>query len=154
RATAPLNRESGPNPYVVHEKLRDVSTRYVGIWRDEEGLTQGIEEIRALRREAEQVKAYGSSQYNPGWSEALDLNSLLTAAEAVARSALIRQESRGAHSRVDYQGERDEWKRYNVFIYKGPDGDMVVEKRERPEDPPELAKIAYASLEELEGSNG
>src|SRR5690606_1729459 len=40
RATAPLNRESGPNPYVVHEKLRDVSTRYVGIWRDEEGLAQ------------------------------------------------------------------------------------------------------------------
>lgn len=154
RATAPLNRESGPNPYVVHEKLRDISTTYVGIWREEEGLSRGIEEIRALRREAEQVKAYGSSQYNPGWSEAIDLNPLLTCAEAVARAALLRQESRGAHSRVDYQGERDEWGRYNVFIYRGPDGDMVVEKRERPEPPAELAKIAFASLEELEGSNG
>jgi succinate dehydrogenase / fumarate reductase, flavoprotein subunit len=153
-ATAPLNREEGANPYVIHDKLRDANTKYVGIWRDEEGLSTGIEAIQALKAEAENVKAYGSSQYNPGWSEALDLPSLFLSAEAVARCARLRQESRGAHSRVDYQGEREEWGDYNIVVRKGDDGEMVLEKVRRGEDPEALAKVARATLEELEGSNG
>ena len=154
RATTPLNRESGLNPYVVHEKLRDSNTKYVGIWRDDEGLSAGIEAIGELRKEADQVKAYGSSQYNPGWSEAMDLNALLTCSEMVARAARLRQESRGAHSRVDFQGEREEWSQYNIVIRQGDDGEMIVEKVTRGDEPTELAGIARASLEELEGNNG
>ncbi len=154
RAIAPLNRESGNNPYVIHDKLRDSNTNLVGIWRDDEGLTQGIEAIQALRKEAETVKAHGSSQYNPGWSEAMDLNSLLTVSEMVATAARMRQESRGAHSRVDFQGEREEWGEYNIVIKRNDDGSMNVEKVARGENPEELAKIGFATLEELEGSNG
>ena len=113
-----------------------------------------LEVIQELKQEAENVKAHGSSQYNPGWSEALDLPSLFLVAEAVARCARLRQESRGAHSRVDYQGERDEWGNYNIVVRKGEDGEMVLEKVKRGEDPEALAKVARASLEELEGANG
>lgn len=151
-AIAPLNRESGENPYVVHDDLRDAMTKYVGIWRDEEGLTQGIEEVHRLRQRTANVKAHGSSQYNPGWSEALDLDGMLVCAEAVARGARMRQESRGAHSRVDFQGERDEWVKYNIVSRKGPDGEMITEKLERSAGPEHLTKIANATLEELEGA--
>jgi succinate dehydrogenase / fumarate reductase flavoprotein subunit len=154
RATAPLNRETGTNPYLIHDKLRDSNTKYVGIWRDDEGLSAGIDAIDALRKEAETVKAYGSSQYNPGWAEALDLNSLLTTSEMVARAARMRQESRGGHSREDFQGEREEWGKYNIVIKRGDEGEMLVEKVERGDDPVDLSKIARASLEELEGTNG
>jgi succinate dehydrogenase / fumarate reductase flavoprotein subunit len=79
------------------------------------------------------------------------VKSLLVVGEAVARSAYLREESRGAHTRLDFEGERDEWTRFNVITRKGPGGEMQVEKVERPDPPKELAAIAYATLEELEG---
>jgi succinate dehydrogenase / fumarate reductase flavoprotein subunit len=150
RATDILNRESGPNPYLVHEQLQDAMNDYVGIVRNAEDLKRGIEEVEKLKTAAEQVKAHGASQYNPGWDEALSLRSLLITAEAVARAALIREESRGAHYRVDFEGERDEWLKYNIVSRLGKDGRMEVEKILRPQGPPQLTTIANAKIEDLE----
>jgi len=85
---------------------------------------------------------------------AIDLQNLLITAEAVTRAALMRDESRGAHTRIDFENERDEWLKYNVVIRKAKDGSMEVEKVQREDPPQELRKIAYASIEELEGKNG
>ncbi len=149
-ATDILNRESGSNPYQLHEGLQDLMQQTVGIVRTAEDLQQGIEGIERLKKEALTVKAHGSSQFNPGFSEAIDMRNLLTSAEMVARAALVRQESRGAHTRLDFQGERDEWLNVNIVISKGKNGEMQVEKVKR-EDPPEnLRRIAYAKIEDLE----
>ena len=72
----------------------------------------------------------------------------------VATAARLRQESRGAHSRVDFLGEREEWGQYNIVIKRNDDGSMNVEKVARGDNPEELAKIGFATLEELEGTNG
>ena len=96
------------------------------------------------------MKAPGTSQYNPGWHEALAMRSLLITSEAVTRAALMREESRGAHTRLDFPGERAEWVKYNVIIKKGAGGAMSVEKRERPEGPAHLVAIANAKIEDLE----
>ncbi|MFQ5877904.1 MAG: fumarate reductase/succinate dehydrogenase flavoprotein subunit [Acidobacteriota bacterium] len=149
RATEILNREEGTNPYVIHEELQGAMDRYVGIVRTEEDLKAGLRELERLGREAGRVKAHGASQYNPGWHAALDLRSLLIVAEAVTRAALERRESRGAHTRLDYQGEREEWGRLNVVVRKGPRG-METVRVPRPDPRRELADIAYASLEEVE----
>jgi succinate dehydrogenase / fumarate reductase flavoprotein subunit len=150
RATEPLNRESGENPYLIHEELQDAMNDHVGIVRTEEDLTQGLEVLETLKKRAAAVKAHGASQYNPGWHEALSLRSLLLVGETVARAALMRQESRGAHTRLDYEGERDEWLRYNIVLRRGASGDIEVEKVERPAAPEHLAQIAYATIEDLE----
>ncbi|HLV68226.1 MAG TPA: fumarate reductase/succinate dehydrogenase flavoprotein subunit [Polyangiaceae bacterium] len=149
-ATDILNRESGENPYALHEALQDAMEDCVGIVRTEEELKDGISRIEALKERVKNVKAHGSSQYNPGWHEAIAMTSLVTAAEAVARAALVRKESRGAHTRLDYEGERDEWLRYNIVIRKGRGGEMEVEQVERPEPPAYLKEIAYSTLEDLE----
>ena len=78
------------------------------------------------------------------------MRNLLITAEAVARAAHIRQESRGAHTRLDFEGEREEWIKSNVIIKKGEDGNMLVERVTRPESDPELMRIAKAELSELE----
>jgi succinate dehydrogenase / fumarate reductase flavoprotein subunit len=150
RATDILNRESGPNPYVLHERLQETMGSYVGIVRTGEELEKGIAAIGELAVEAETVKAHGASQYNPGWDEALALRSLLIASEAVARAAHTREESRGAHTRLDFEGEREEWLAYNVVIRKGKDGKMEVEKVKRPDPPAALSEIAYADIDDLE----
>ena len=71
-------------------------------------------------------------------------------AESVARSALMREESRGAHTRVDFPGEQDEWLQSNVVIYKGENGNMVAQKVDRQRPDSELERIANLSIDELE----
>jgi succinate dehydrogenase / fumarate reductase flavoprotein subunit len=149
-ATEILNRESGENPYLLHEKLQDVMEDGVGIVREEEDLKKGVLGIEELKERAKNVKAHGTSQYNPGWHEALSMRSMLVTAEAVARAALMRQESRGAHTRVDYEGERDEWVKYNIVSRKGADGNMEVEKVLRPAPVKYLEEIANSKIEDLE----
>ncbi|PYS93161.1 MAG: fumarate reductase/succinate dehydrogenase flavoprotein subunit, partial [Acidobacteria bacterium] len=149
RATDILNRESGTNPYQVQEDLQGVMGRYVGIVRTEADLKTALKELQRLKQDAARVKAQGTSQYNAGWHQALDLRSLLVTAEVVTRAALVRQESRGAHTRLDYPGERDDWVKVNVVVRKGKDG-MEHEMVKRPDPPKALAAIAYAKIEDLE----
>ncbi len=148
-ATDILNREDGKNPFLVHEDIQESMQQYVGIVRSKEDLETAIAKMQELWDEVSRVKAHGASQFNAGWHEALDLPCLLITAEAVARAGLLREESRGAHTRLDFEGEREEWGEYNIVVRKGADG-MKVEKIERPPPPQELAAIAQASLEELE----
>ncbi|MBF0276629.1 MAG: fumarate reductase/succinate dehydrogenase flavoprotein subunit [SAR324 cluster bacterium] len=152
-AVAPLNRESGENPYLLHEELQTIMNDNVNIVRTKEELETAIEQLEELKKKMQTVKADGASQYNPGWHEALSLHSLITSAEMVTRAALMREESRGAHTRIDFEGEREEWEKVEVIVRKGESG-MEVIKQDRPAPPKELADIAYATLEELEGTNG
>ncbi len=153
RAVDVLNRETGENPYLIHEALQNLMQENVGIIRSAEQMEEGIEGLERLRERAEHVRASGASQYNPGWHEALDLHSLLTMSEAVARAALTREESRGAHTRTDFEGEDEAWGRRNVVVSK-KDGEMTVRVVEREAPPEELAAIAYASIEKLERVHG
>jgi succinate dehydrogenase / fumarate reductase flavoprotein subunit len=149
RATEILKRDSGTNPYVLHDKLTETMQANVGIIREKAELEKALEDLEGLKKEAETMKAPGTSQYNPGWHEALSMKSLLVTSEIVARAALMREESRGAHTRSDFAGEREEWVQYNVIVKKGPNG-VEIEKRKRPEPPPKLKEIAHAKIEDLE----
>jgi succinate dehydrogenase / fumarate reductase, flavoprotein subunit len=75
---------------------------------------------------------------------------MLITSEAIARAGLMRQESRGAHTRLDYEGERPEWLPFNIVTRKGKDGQMEIEKVQRKPPPNYLHEIAYATIEELE----
>ncbi len=122
----------------------------VSIVRIKERLEEGIRKLEAMKQDYKEVKAPGASQFNPGWHEALGLRNLLITSEAVARAALMREESRGAHTRIDFPDEMDEWLKYNIVTSKGADGNMKNIKVERPEPDPELARIARSKLEDLE----
>ena len=149
-ATNILNRNHGENPYLIHEDLQELMQNNVGIVRTDELLSEGIKGILDLWENYNNVKADGASQFNPGWHQAISLRNLLVTSEAVARAARLREESRGAHSRIDFEGERDEWLQYNIILKKSPGGTMSAEKILRDKPPPELERIAKLSIEELE----
>ena len=149
-ATDILNRENGENPYLIHEELQDLMQDNVGIVRTDELLSKGIDGLSNLWEKFKNVKADGACQFNPGWHQAISLRNLLVTAESVARAARMREESRGAHTRVDFEGESDEWLKYNVVISKSDDGKMNAEKTLREEPDPELKRIAELSIDELE----
>ena len=56
----------------------------------------------------------------------------------------------GAQAGIDYEGERDEWLKYNIICRKGSDGHMEVEQLERSAPPKYLSDIANSKIEDLE----
>ncbi|HXG31266.1 MAG TPA: succinate dehydrogenase flavoprotein subunit [Thermodesulfobacteriota bacterium] len=137
----PFENERGESPYTVHHSLQEVMQNYFGVFRIEEGLKEGLLELEKLKERASNLKIEGSRLYNPGWHLCRDLKSMLIVSEAIAKSALQRQESRGAHSRVDYPNTDDEkWGKVNSVISK--DGDsMRVGVSPLPEMPEELKRL-------------
>jgi len=153
KATDILNKEEGKNPFVIHEDLQKIMNNHVGIVREEKELIAGITKIEELKTDIAQVKAHPTSQYNPGWNAAIDLSNIIIASEAVAKSALIRQESRGGHTRLDFPEETEKGLEYNVVIKQGDNGEMETRKEMRSTPPEHLSKIAFSSLEDLEANN-
>ena len=128
-ALAPIERQSGENPYAIQHALQDVMQDLVGIARQDQEMTEAVEKIAQLTKQAETVAAPGNREYNPGWHTALDLENLLTVSEMVARSAHGRRESRGAHSRLDHPDKDEQLGNVNTIISRSGDGSMSVEQR-------------------------
>jgi succinate dehydrogenase / fumarate reductase flavoprotein subunit len=70
----------------------------VGIYRTEKELERAIEELAKLKARAAKVRIEGTRIYNPGWHLCRDLRNMILVSEAITRSALLRKDSRGAHS--------------------------------------------------------
>src|ERR1700729_107480 len=117
---APFERHDGEGPYAIHRDLQETMQNLVGIFRNKEDLIRALEELEKLKERAGRLSVEGSRLFNPGWHLALDLKAMLTVSEAVTRSALAREESRGAHSRMDYPGLDATWgTRNNVIAREG-----------------------------------
>ena len=145
-----MNREEGSNPYFVHQEIQKIMDNHVGIVREEKELKEGIEKLENIKNDLKNMKAHPASQYNPGWNLAIDLNNMIITCEGVAKAALLREESRGGHTRIDYPEERDECTTYNTIVKKSDNGTMDIKKGDRKIAPEELSKIAHADLEDLE----
>jgi succinate dehydrogenase / fumarate reductase flavoprotein subunit len=140
----PFERTDGDSPYDVHRDLQETMQNYVGIFRNEEDLNRGLNELQKLKQRAAKVRVDGSRLFNPGWHLARDLKSMLTVSEAVALSALERKESRGAHSRIDYPNYDEQWSKLNNIIAR--DGEtMRLRHRTIAEMPEGLKQIVEQS---------
>ncbi|MCU1299665.1 MAG: Succinate dehydrogenase flavoprotein subunit protein [Acidobacteriaceae bacterium] len=136
----PFERKDGENPYTIHRDLQEAMQDLVGIFRNQEDLTRALEELEKLKARVGHVGVEGSRMFNPGWHLAQDLKSMLTVSEAVTRSALTRQESRGAHSRIDYPGLDATWgTKNNVIAREG--SAMTLRQSPVPEMPNELKQL-------------
>jgi fumarate reductase flavoprotein subunit len=80
-----------------------------GIYRSAETLRRACDTLRRLKERYQQVGiADKSLSFNTELTTALELGFQLDAAEAVAFSALARQESRGSHQRTDFPQRDDQ----------------------------------------------
>jgi succinate dehydrogenase / fumarate reductase flavoprotein subunit len=113
----------------------------VGIVRSEGDMSAAVDGIARLRGRAAGAGVRGHREYNPGWHTALDLPNLLIVSEAVARSALDRQESRGAHFREDFPGKDEGHSKHNTVVSRGPDGSMRLRREPIAPMPQDLQDI-------------
>jgi len=140
---APFERKDGENPYTIHRDLQEAMQKLVGIFRNKEDLIRALEELEKLIERTGRLSVEGSRLFNPGWHLAQDLKAMLTVSQAVTRSALAREESRGAHSRIDYPGLDATWgTRNNVIAREG--SAMTLRQSAVPELPSDLKKLVTA----------
>ena len=144
-ALEPFERDSAgtahEGAYQVQYALQEMMQELVGIVRRENEMQQALDGLSGLRNRATRVSVPGNREYNPGWHTALDLQNLLTVAEAVTRSALERKESRGGHFRDDYPDKDPAYAAFNIMVRRGSDGEMILERKPIPEMRDDLKEI-------------
>jgi fumarate reductase (CoM/CoB) subunit A len=102
-AHASLDRKEGLNPIELRKKLQRLMWDNVGIFRTGASLSKAVDEIVRMRNEASRIATQDKNpSYNKEWLESLEVPNMLLTSEMIARSALMRQESRGAHYRKDF----------------------------------------------------
>jgi succinate dehydrogenase / fumarate reductase flavoprotein subunit len=136
----PFECKAGESPYTIHRDLQETMQNLVGIFRNKEDLIHALEELEKLKERAAHVSVEGSRLFNPGWHLAQDLRAMLTVSEAVTRSALARQESRGAHSRIDHPGLDAAWGTKNTIVVREGSA-MTLRQSPVPELPGDLKQL-------------
>jgi len=110
---APFDRDGGENSYSLHAELQEVAHNLVGIIRTASELEDAIIKIADIRKRSANVAVSGGRKFNPGFHLAFDLDNMLLVAESTAKSALLREESRGGHTRDDFPGMNNKWRQIN-----------------------------------------
>lgn len=137
RIEAPFSRAGGENSYSLHAELQEVTHNLVGIIRTGKEVEEAIEKIAAIRARSANVAVAGDRKFNPGFHLAFDLDNMLLVAESTAKSALLREESRGGHTRDDFPGMNSTWRQVNHI--SSFDGETVTIKAQSlPAIPKEL----------------
>ncbi|WP_018863692.1 succinate dehydrogenase flavoprotein subunit [Thioalkalivibrio sp. ARh3] len=101
----------------LKRELRKVMEDHCSVFRTDEVMREGVEKVRDLRERLDHaVIADHSATFNTARVEAMELENLMDCAIATIRSALGREESRGAHSRIDFP-ERDDqhWLKHSLY---------------------------------------
>jgi succinate dehydrogenase / fumarate reductase flavoprotein subunit len=117
------NSHGSERPADIRDALQDEMMDKASVFREAKGLTAMREKLRELRARYRQVKVEDQSAcYNTELLEVIELGNLLDLAEVLVESALVRQESRGAHFREDFPKRDDpNWLKHTL-AYKSEKG--------------------------------
>jgi succinate dehydrogenase / fumarate reductase flavoprotein subunit len=130
-ALAPFERDRNSdkeNPFQIQHDLQDMMQDLVGIARNGSELEKAIANMDDFWSRASRASSGGNRGYNPGWHTAIELKHMLTVAEAIARAANERKESRGGHFREDFPEKSVEFAKVNTNIKKDLDGRMTIKQ--------------------------
>jgi succinate dehydrogenase / fumarate reductase flavoprotein subunit len=157
-ALQPFSRTGGENPYALHAELQQMMNDLVGIIRTRAEIEEAVQRLDKIKERAATVSVAGGRAFNPGWHLALDLQNMLLVSECVAKAALLREESRGGHTRDDYPEMSPTWRKVNLICSVDAGGTVQVVQQPLPTMPTELLSLferselsKYMTAEELDG---
>ncbi len=111
----------GIKAFNLRQEMQQSMTKNVGVFRTEETLTKGLEDLQNIRARFADIEIDDKGMlFNTDLLEAWELGCLLDLAEITTVSALARTESRGAHARDDYKDRNDEnWLKHTLCFKEG-----------------------------------
>jgi succinate dehydrogenase / fumarate reductase flavoprotein subunit len=121
---------SGSERYAaIRDALKELMTAKVGVFRNEEGLQQAIEDLKALKERSRGLALSGKSLVlNQELIQFWELDHFLDVSMVIAYGALARKESRGGHCREDYPTRSLEFQ-YHTLAYMTEFGQVTLGKR-------------------------
>ncbi len=120
-----VGTDNGINPITIRNEIKELSWDYVGIARSEEKLKHALDTLNDIKQNRLPRIGNGSGAYNTNFIEAMDVRSMIVSAEAMARSALMRTESRCGHFREDYPLPDKDWT-VNIVVRQDEDGQYAL----------------------------
>ena len=121
-----LNHKGHEKSDVLRKKMQNVMMEYGSVFRNEEGLKKGMEEIRSLRERYQDIEVINKGRtYNFELMEVMELGHQLHLSEVILFSALHRKESRGAHFREDFPTRADRYYLRHTLVFQTPKGPEV-----------------------------
>ena len=116
RIGALLSRDTGERPAAIREQLAKSMYDKAGVYRTESTLKEALETVGTLRERASRLVLQDHGQlFNSDLVQTFELQALLECADCLVTGALARQESRGAHSRLDFTERDDErWMKHTL----------------------------------------
>jgi len=107
------------NPAMLKRKLQSMMWSHVGPERAERTLKEAIELIARMKEQDLPRMAIPSiREFSLQWLEALEVPKMLDLSEIVAKAALLREETRGHHFRLDFPNQDDETWLKHIIIRK------------------------------------
>ena len=105
----------------IRKRMQAVMVEYGSVFRNEEGLKKGIEEIRSLKDRYQDIEVVNRGKdFNYELMEAIELGHQLHISEVILSSALQRKESRGAHFREDFPARADQYYLEHTLVFQTP----------------------------------
>jgi fumarate reductase flavoprotein subunit len=123
RLEALLKCETGERVATLRNEMGDAMETGVGIFRQASGMRTACDKVAELRdRYRRGIKLDDKNRaFNTEWLSTIELGFMLEVAEAMAHSAYLRKESRGAHVRLDEYSTRDDdnFLQHSLATYAG-----------------------------------
>lgn len=116
-----ISRDKGERVYPVRNDLQTLMMEKCSVFRNKSDMSKALSELETLKERYKSVRVEDKRPtYNTDLVEALELECLIGLAETILKSALARQESRGAHYREDFP-ERDDknWLKHTLIQKEG-----------------------------------
>ena len=111
------DRSDGESVDELRKAMQKIMEEHCGVFREENIMAEGLEKMQGIAERFKDARLRDHSRiFNTARVEALETANLIDCAMATAASALKRQESRGAHSRVDFPDRDDKnWMKHSLY---------------------------------------
>jgi len=123
-----LSRRGPENVHALHYELSDWMVNNVTVKRDNKDLERTFHKIKEIKERYQHISLDDRSQFaNQTYIFANQFGPMLNLAEVIVKSALLRNEFRGAHFKPEYPERDDEnWLKTTIATYDRSTGDPII----------------------------